>query len=182
MWLWIVGGAAVLGGILYLRRAKAASAAQQAADAASTAQNPTDNAVPYSIVPLDQGLSDQQYKDLLDAITKLQGPPSTTTGGGTTTPTNPPATPSGLAVIPGSITAQSVGVKWSPVTGATGYRVGYRNNANSTNPWGFTEVIAPQSSVTVGGLKGKTNWEFTVQSENGAGRSGYPAAVFATTK
>lgn len=102
-----------------------------------------------------------------------------TPGGGTTG--TPPATPSGLHVISTQVTTGSVGLGWNAVAGATGYRVGVRNNSNSTNPWSYQDIGAG-TSTTVGALHSKTNYEFTLQARNAAGLSGYPAAVFQTTK
>jgi len=42
---------------------------------------------PETIVPVNQGLGQTQYQDILDAIGRLQGPPSTTPTPGGTTPT-----------------------------------------------------------------------------------------------
>lgn len=183
VWVWIVGGAAVLGGVYYLYRQRQAAAAAAAAQNTSSSSSGQDTSPYTTIVPVDQGLANEQYQALLDALKNLQGQPSQPTQPTQPTgPTSPPPTPTGLHVLSGSVTTVSVSVGWNPVQGATGYRVGTRNNTNSTNPWTFTEVVAPQSSVTVGNLKGHTNYEFTVQAENQAGRSGYPSAVFATTK
>lgn len=104
-----------------------------------------------------------------------------TPGGGTSgTGGTPPATPTGLHPLPGQVSAVSVGLGWNAVAGATGYRVGVRNNSNSTNPWSFQD-IGVGTSTTVGALHSKQQYEFTVQARNSAGLSGYPPAIFVKT-
>lgn len=104
---------------------------------------------------------------------------TTPTGGGGSTG-SPPSTPTGLHVLPGQVSSISVGLGWNAVPGATGYRVGVRNNANTTNPWSY-QSIGPGTSTTVGALHGKTLYEFTIQAQNASGLSGYPPAIFVRT-
>ncbi len=86
-------------------------------------------------------------------------------GGGTV-----PGTPGGLS---GTSTASSVSLSWSPVSGATGYKV-YRNNALAGSPGG--------TSYTDGGLSASTTYSYQVSATNAAGESARSAAVQVTTK
>nr|Q05638.1 RecName: Full=Exochitinase 1; Flags: Precursor [Streptomyces olivaceoviridis]CAA50398.1 chitinase [Streptomyces olivaceoviridis] len=88
-------------------------------------------------------------------------------GGGTE---QPPAPPTGLRT--GSVTATSVALSWSPVTGATGYAV-YRD--------GVKVATASGTSATVTGLTPDTAYAFQVAAVNGAGESAKSATVTATT-
>ncbi|WP_330173350.1 glycoside hydrolase family 18 protein [Streptomyces sp. NBC_01498] len=82
----------------------------------------------------------------------------------------PPATPTGLRTS--SVTASSVGLSWSPVTGATGYTV-HRDGAPNVNVTG--------TSTTVTGLSPATAYRFQVSATNAAGRSPLSPAITATT-
>ncbi|WP_107030895.1 chitinase [Streptomyces sp. NRRL F-2799] len=89
-------------------------------------------------------------------------------GGGTTT--QPPTVPTGLRT--GTVTATSVALSWSPVTGATGYAV-YRD--------GVKVQSASGTSATVNGLNPSTAYAFQVTATNDAGESARSATVTVTT-
>ncbi|MFD5113749.1 chitinase [Streptomyces sp. NPDC058391] len=86
------------------------------------------------------------------------------------TPAQPPAVPSGLKA--GQVTSSSVGLSWSPVTGATGYTV-YRGGSKALDVSG--------TSATVSGLSPATAYSFQVAATNAAGASALSPAVSATT-
>ncbi|MFY4718507.1 chitinase [Streptomyces sp. LaBMicrA B280] len=88
-------------------------------------------------------------------------------GGGTT---QPPAVPAGLTAS--SVTASSVALSWSAVSGATGYAV-YRD--------GVKVQSASGTSATVTGLTASTAYSFQVTAVNSAGESAKSAAVVVTT-
>ncbi|GAA3928091.1 glycoside hydrolase family 18 protein [Streptomyces gulbargensis] len=81
-----------------------------------------------------------------------------------------PATPAGLAA--GTVTSSSVALSWSPVTGATGYKV-YRDGTLAATVGG--------TSATVTGLAADTAYQFQVAAANTAGESAKSAAVTART-
>ncbi|MET4926356.1 glycoside hydrolase family 18 protein [Streptomyces sp. PSRA5] len=83
----------------------------------------------------------------------------------------PPATPAGLRSS--TVTASSVGLVWSPATGATGYTV-HRDGAPDVNVTG--------TSTTITGLSPATAYRFQVSATNAAGRSPLSSAVTATTQ
>ncbi|MEU6588110.1 glycoside hydrolase family 18 protein [Streptomyces sp. NPDC046881] len=97
-----------------------------------------------------------------DDIT-LVGPGGSGTG-------QPPAAPAGLRTT--TVTASSVGLSWSAVTGATGYAV-YRDGTRVQTVTG--------TSATVSGLAASTAYSFQVAAVNAAGESAKSAAVTATT-
>ncbi|MET9441701.1 glycoside hydrolase family 18 protein [Streptomyces sp. NPDC006610] len=82
----------------------------------------------------------------------------------------PPAPPAGLRT--GTVTATSVALSWSPVTGATGYAV-YRDGTKVQTVSG--------TSATVTGLTPSTAYAFQVAAVNDAGESARSATVTATT-
>nr|BFD82375.1 glycoside hydrolase family 18 protein [Streptomyces sp. Xyl84] len=82
----------------------------------------------------------------------------------------PPAAPTGLKT--GTVTATTVDLSWSPVTGATGYAV-YRD--------GTKVQTATGTSATVTGLTPATAYSFQVAAVNAAGESAKSAAAAATT-
>ncbi|WP_018544829.1 chitinase [Streptomyces sp. LaPpAH-108] len=90
-------------------------------------------------------------------------------GGGSTT--QPPAAPTGLTT--GTVTATSVALSWSAVSGASGYAV-YRDGAKVQTASG--------TSATVSGLSPATAYSFQVAAVNDAGESAKSAVVTATTK
>ncbi|WP_309056200.1 glycosyl hydrolase family 18 protein [Streptomyces sp.] len=81
-----------------------------------------------------------------------------------------PATPAGLTA--GAVTSSSVALSWSPVTGATGYKV-YRDGTLAATVGG--------TSATVTGLAADTAYQFQVAAANTAGESAKSAAVTART-
>ncbi|MET9363981.1 glycoside hydrolase family 18 protein [Streptomyces sp. NPDC006632] len=85
-------------------------------------------------------------------------------------PVQTPATPAGLTAS--GATSSSIGLNWSPVTGATGYTV-YRD--------GLKAASASGTSVTVTGLTAGTSYSFQVTATNSAGESPKSAAVSAST-
>ncbi|MER6344241.1 chitinase [Streptomyces sp. NPDC001595] len=85
-------------------------------------------------------------------------------------PAQPPAAPTGLRT--GTVTASSVALSWSPVTGATGYAV-YRDGTRVQTATGTT--------ATVTGLTPSTAYAFQVAAVNDAGESARSATVTATT-
>ncbi|MFF2385102.1 chitinase [Streptomyces sp. NPDC058108] len=82
----------------------------------------------------------------------------------------PPAAPTGLTA--GTVSSSTVGLSWSPVSGATGYAV-YRDGAKVQTAAG--------TSATVGGLTPSTAYAFQVTATNDAGESAKSATVTATT-
>ncbi|MGW5102367.1 chitinase [Streptomyces sp. NPDC004100] len=90
-------------------------------------------------------------------------------GGGSTA--QPPAAPGGLTT--GTVTATSVALSWSAVSGATGYAV-YRDGTKVQTVTG--------TSATVSGLSPSTAYSFQVTAANDAGESAKSAVVTATTK
>ncbi|MFF8729798.1 chitinase [Streptomyces sp. NPDC015171] len=93
----------------------------------------------------------------------LVGPGGSGTG-------QPPAAPAGLRTT--AVSASSVGLSWSAVTGATGYAV-YRDGAKVQTVTG--------TSATVSGLTASTAYSFQVTAVNAAGESAKSAVVTATT-
>ncbi|WP_372409185.1 chitinase [Streptomyces luteireticuli] len=92
-------------------------------------------------------------------------------GGDPTDPGDPvPAAPGGLAA--GRATSSSVALSWTPVTGATGYRV-YQDGTR------VQEVAG--ASATVTGLAPSTSYRFQVTAVNAAGESPRSAEITATT-
>nr|WP_245245197.1 glycoside hydrolase family 18 protein [Streptomyces palmae] len=89
-------------------------------------------------------------------------------GGGPTDPV--PAAPTGLRT--GTATADSIELSWTPVSGATGYRV-YRDGTPVQSVGG--------ASATVTGLSPSTSYRFQVSATNAAGESAKSAAVTGTT-
>ncbi|MFI5754163.1 chitinase [Streptomyces sp. NPDC051569] len=85
-------------------------------------------------------------------------------------PVQPPAVPTGLKTT--GVTASSVGLSWSPVTGATGYTV-YRGGTKALDVTG--------TSATVTGLSPATAYSFQVAATNAGGASALSPAVGATT-
>lgn len=81
VWGWALGGGLAVGVGFILWRRHVASLA--ASDTQDTTQQGTQSpyANPETIVPVNQGLSQRQYQDILDAISKIQGPASTAPGG-----------------------------------------------------------------------------------------------------
>lgn len=95
----------------------------------------------------------------------------TLTGPGGGDPGDPvPGAPGGLTA--GTATATSVGLSWTPVTGATGYNV-YQDGTK-------TQSVAG-ASATVTGLAPATTYRFRVTATNGAGESPQSAEVTVTT-
>ncbi|MER7762480.1 glycoside hydrolase family 18 protein [Streptomyces sp. NPDC097619] len=81
-----------------------------------------------------------------------------------------PAAPTGLAA--GTVTSTSAALSWSPVAGATGYRI-YRDG---------TQVLSPTTtSATLTGLVPSTPYSFQVSAVNAAGESPRSAAVALVT-
>ncbi|MEW2295879.1 glycoside hydrolase family 18 protein [Streptomyces sp. NPDC006743] len=93
----------------------------------------------------------------------LTGPPGTPGQ-------QPPAAPTGLKT--GTVTATTVDLSWSPVTGATGYAV-YRD--------GTKVQTATGTGATVTGLTPATAYSFQVAAVNAAGESAKSAAAAVTT-
>ncbi|MFI7005154.1 chitinase [Streptomyces sp. NPDC050145] len=91
-------------------------------------------------------------------------------GGGGTDPVVIPAVPAGLAA--GTVTASSVDLSWTPVTGATGYTV-YRDGTKVASVAG--------AATTVTGLAADTAYSFQVSASNAAGESARSTAVSART-
>ncbi|MGA5526930.1 chitinase [Streptomyces pseudogriseolus] len=82
----------------------------------------------------------------------------------------PPAPPTGLRAS--GVTATSVSLSWSPVSGATGYAV-YRDGTKVRTVTG--------TSATLTGLSPSTAYAFQVAALNDAGESARSATVTATT-
>lgn len=73
VWLWAVGVGALGGVVWFWRRSKGAAADSTSADSTAAGSEET---TPASLVPINQGLSEDQTQSILDAIKKLQGAPS----------------------------------------------------------------------------------------------------------
>jgi hypothetical protein len=73
MWGWAVGLGAVVGLVFFLRKGKSTTDATSAADSAAAGSGDT---TPTSLIPINQGLSQDQADAILAAIKKLHGPPS----------------------------------------------------------------------------------------------------------
>ncbi|MFD9825563.1 chitinase [Streptomyces violascens] len=86
------------------------------------------------------------------------------------TPVQIPAAPTGLTAS--GATSSSIGLSWSPATGATGYTV-YRDGAKVASVGG--------TSATVTGLAPTTSYAFQVTATNSAGESPKSATVTAAT-
>nr|AKG25402.1 alpha-amylase [Microbacterium aurum] len=84
-----------------------------------------------------------------------------------------PAVPSGLKA---TVSGTSVALSWSAVSGATKYRVAYRDA-------GVAKYVTVTSgtTLTVSGLSAQTAYWFKVRAENSAGYSAYSAQVDVTT-
>lgn len=94
-WGWALGAGGLLGLFWFLRRpAKATGTDAQQQAPTSTGQPQT------TVIPVDQGLSESQFKQLMAAIKKLQGQPSTTppVHGG-----DPPKQPGGPITVPSPV-------------------------------------------------------------------------------
>ncbi|MEV0779059.1 chitinase [Streptomyces sp. NPDC050433] len=91
-------------------------------------------------------------------------------GGGGDPDPQVPGTPAGLAV--GAVTASSVALSWTAVSGATGYNI-YRD--------GMKVQTATGTSATVTGLAAATSYQFQVSATNVAGESAKSAAVSGRT-
>ncbi|MGW2814570.1 chitinase [Streptomyces sp. NPDC001415] len=85
-------------------------------------------------------------------------------------PVRIPAAPAGLTAS--GATSSSIGLSWSPATGATGYNV-YRDGAKAASVNG--------TSATVTGLSPSTSYAFQVTATNSAGESPKSATVTAAT-
>jgi hypothetical protein len=72
MWLWAVGLGGVAGLVWFWRKSKS-SGDTTAADSSASGSGDTS---PTAIVPINQGLSEDQTEDILGAIHKIHGPPS----------------------------------------------------------------------------------------------------------
>ena len=88
LWVWTVGGTAGVAAIWLLYRSRKAAAAAAAAPGADTSGGQGLTAGGTTILPYDQGLAQQQYQDILNAIKAGQGAPSTPPG-----PTTPAPAP-----------------------------------------------------------------------------------------
>jgi hypothetical protein len=73
MWGWAVGLGAVVGLVFFLRKGKSTTDATSAADSAAAGSGDT---TPTSLIPINQGLSQDQADAILAAIKKLHGAPS----------------------------------------------------------------------------------------------------------
>lgn len=122
-WAWAVGAGGLLGLVWFLRK----PAKTTGTDASSPTTQPVYTGSPTTtVMPVDQGLSDNQFKLLWDQLLKLQGqpstpPPSSGPPPGTTPPpfpTPPPVTiPSPVPTPPPSQPApvQDLGTQWYSV-------------------------------------------------------------------
>lgn len=72
VWAWAVLLGGGVGLVWFLRNRSASAAA-----ASSATQQPTGADTPTSLVPINEGLSEQQYRHLKDQIEDMNGPPST---------------------------------------------------------------------------------------------------------
>ncbi|UFS70971.1 fibronectin type III domain-containing protein [Geomonas sp. RF6] len=89
--------------------------------------------------------------------------------------TSVPAAPVGVVATAGD---RTVSLNWSPVTGATAYRV-YYGTAPGVTPAGRIAVEVPATSVTVTGLDNDTTYYFVVTSAVANGESAPSTEVFA---
>lgn len=88
VWAVILGAG---GGLVWMLKNRLSSSSA-AADTTGTGST-SDTAAPTTITPINEGLGEQQYKDLLKAIKDRDGKPSEPTGGSTPPPPNPPGPP-----------------------------------------------------------------------------------------
>ena len=86
------------------------------------------------------------------------------------------APPTGVTATPAS--SISITVNWSPVTGATGYKV-YRNTSSS-GAYSHVGTLA-STSYTDSGLSANTTYYYKVSATNSAGESAQSSPVSATT-
>jgi hypothetical protein len=70
------------------------------------------------------------------------------------------AIPTNLSVVPGTIVAH---IFWSPVAGATGYNVNWRERGSST--WRSMYVPGTGNSYTITGLLMNTSYEYSIQAQ-----------------
>lgn len=91
-----------------------------------------------------------------------------------------PVLPAPTGLASSDITANAVTLTWSPVTGATAYRVEYKNAASTEWTAFGTEPTA--ATQVVNGLTASTAYNFRVRGKNAAGSYGDPtASINATT-
>ena len=167
VWVWIVGGAAVLGAVYFLYRRRA-NAATQAANAQTSSTSSGQDTSPYTtIVPVDQGLANEQYQALLDALKNLQGAPSTPTTPPAGTGTVPPRV-TDLHFISGTATRTSFKLAWTPVAGATDYEV-HVAPMPIVNNGPYTTYHTSDSQFNITGLQPNTAYYANVLSHNTAG-------------
>lgn len=74
VWLWAVIAGGGIGLVWFLRQKKSADTSAADESAGGSGEDS-----PTSLVPINEGLSETQFQDLLDAIKKMQGPPSQST-------------------------------------------------------------------------------------------------------
>ncbi len=86
-----------------------------------------------------------------------------------------PGVPEGLTA--GTPQAGSVPLTWTPTSGATSYRLGYKPSSSST--WSFITTAGPAGSVT--GLSPSTAYDFRVSAIGPGGESATSSVVTATT-
>lgn len=73
IWVWAVGLGGAAGIFFFWRRSKSSSADTTSADDSSTGATESSST---SLVPINEGLSEDQTESILDAIRKIHGPPS----------------------------------------------------------------------------------------------------------
>jgi fibronectin type 3 domain-containing protein len=97
-------------------------------------------------------------------------------GGGAVAATSPPAAPSSLSAKPGNAASS---LTWSPVTGATSYKV-YRQSSNGS--WGsaLATVNAPITGYTNTGLSNGTSYTYRVTAVSSGGE-GAPSPTATAT-
>jgi hypothetical protein len=94
---------------------------------------------------------------------------------------NVPALPGQVAGLKyDAVGSKSVALEWSPVTGATGYRVEFKLAADTSAGWTVSQTVTG-TSATVSGRAASTTYSFRVTALNGSGAGSASAAVNATT-
>ncbi|HEY7117849.1 MAG TPA: PA14 domain-containing protein [Tepidisphaeraceae bacterium] len=93
-------------------------------------------------------------------------------------PTQPPATPAGLAAT--ALSSSQIRLNWQDVANETGYKL--ERSLDGANWAQIATPAAGATSYTDSGLSGNTKYFYRLRATNAAGDSAYTAAVNATTQ
>ncbi len=129
------------------------------------------NSTSYSNTGLSQGTA---YCYQVCAETSYAVSCSSGTATCTTAPTYPPS------ISASALSASSIYVDWTDVSGETGYKV-EQGDANCSNFSQITTTGADVSEYTVTGLNSGTTYCYRVRAYNGGGDSSYSNSASATT-